>query len=71
MDEMLEGIEGATAIMDDILIAGRDRDHHEGNLIPRSVIEKTTQHNLKLDFEKCKVRITSVPYVGHLSPQKE
>ena len=43
-------------IMNDILIAGRDRDHHE----------KATQYNLKLKFEKCKVHITSVLYVGHL-----
>lgn len=29
MDQMQEGIEGAFAIMDDILIAGRDREHHD------------------------------------------
>ena len=28
-DQMLEGIEGATAIMDDILIAGSNTEHHE------------------------------------------
>ena len=29
MDRMLEGITEATAIMDDILIAGRDVEHHD------------------------------------------
>ena len=29
MDEMLEGIEGARAVIDDILVAGRDEEEHD------------------------------------------
>ena len=29
MDQMLEGIDGATAMMDDILIAGTNVEHHD------------------------------------------
>ena len=64
MDQMLENIQGATAIMDDILIAGRDTEHHDQIL--RQVIEKATSYNLRLNYEKCHIRQQSVKYVGHL-----
>ena len=64
MDQMLEGIEGAFAIMDDILIAGRDLDHNDRIL--RAVIERAIEYNLRLNYDKCKIRKTSVPYVGHI-----
>ena len=64
MDQMLENIQGATAIMDDILIAGRDTEHHDQIL--RQVIEKATSYNLRLNYEKCHIRQQSVKYVRHL-----
>ena len=64
MDQMLEGIEGATAIMDDILIAGRDMKHHDQIL--HQVIERATSYNLRLNYEKCHIRQPSVRYIGHL-----
>jgi hypothetical protein len=64
MDEMLEGIEGAFVIMDDILIAGRDLEHHDQIL--KKVIQRATSRNLKLNFQKCVIRKAAVPYVGHL-----
>ena len=64
MDQMLEGIEGATAIMDAILIAGRDVEHHAAIL--HKVIERATSYNLKLNLQKCSVRQPEVPYIGHL-----
>ena len=64
MDQMLEGIEGATAIMDDILIAGSNTEHHDAVL--RQVIERATSYNLKLNHQKCLIRQPAVPYIGHL-----
>jgi hypothetical protein len=64
MDQMLEGIEGATSIMDDILVAGRDTAHHDEIL--KQVIERATQYNLKMNFDKCMLRQARVPYVGHI-----
>ena len=51
VDQMLEGIEGATAIMDDILIAGSYSEHHDAVL--SKVIERATSYNLKLNLQKC------------------
>ena len=68
MDEMLEGIEGATAIMDDILIVGRDLEQHDAVL--RKVIERATSYNLKLNLQKCLIRQPEVAYIGHrLTPE--
>ena len=50
--------------MDDVLIAGRDRKHHDEIL--EKVVRKDTKWNLKLNFEKCQIRKTSVKYVGHV-----
>ena len=54
MDEMLEGIDHAFAIMDDILIAGRDIAHHD--LVLQKVLDRARSYNLKLNFEMVRVR---------------
>lgn len=64
MDSMLEGTTGAVAIMDDILIAAPDMKAQDEIL--HKVTERATSFNLKLNFRKCHVRQSQVPYVGHL-----
>ena len=64
MDQMLEGINGATGVMDDILIAASTMKEHDATL--RKVVERATSYNLKLNFDKCHIRQSAVPYVGHL-----
>ena len=64
MDDMLEGIDHAHAVMDDILIAGRDIAHHDAIL--NEVLDRAKGHNLKLNFDKVKVRKQEVPYVSHI-----
>lgn len=64
MDEMLSDIEGARAVMDDILIAGKDLKTH--NEILGKVVKRATEWNLKLNFDKCQIRKNQVKYVGHL-----
>ena len=64
MDQILEGTEGETAIMDDTLIAGRDVEHHDAIL--HKVIERATSYKLKLNLQKCSVRQPEVPYIRHL-----
>jgi hypothetical protein len=45
MYSMLEGVEGAPAVMDDILVGGRDVEHHDQIL--QNVIERAKQNNLR------------------------
>mgnify|MGYP003691723641 FL=1 len=64
MDNMIAGIKGASAIIDDILIAGETLEEHDAIL--RKVVERATSYNLKLNFDKCKIRKSIVPYMGHI-----
>ena len=64
---MLEDINGAEAIMNDILIAGKDKASHDAIL--KKVLQKAADYNLKLNFQKCKIGQTSVKYCGHLITQ--
>jgi len=64
MDEMLEDIDHEYAIMDDILIAGRDIAHHDSVL--EAVLNRARTYKLKLNFEKVSVRKQKVQYVGHI-----
>ena len=42
----------------------KEVEHHDQIL--RKVVERATAANLKLNFEKCKVRQSSVKYMGHI-----
>jgi len=64
MDEMLQDVDHAYAIMDDILIAGRDIAHHDSVL--EAVLNRARTYNLKLNFEKVRVRKQQVQYVDHI-----
>ena len=59
MDEMIVGIPGAFAIIDDILIAGKTVEDHDR--VFRQVVERATQYNLKR-----LIRQSRVPYMGHI-----
>ncbi|KAL9964865.1 hypothetical protein ACROYT_G028567 [Oculina patagonica] len=68
--EVLEGLPGVEVIADDILVYGSgdtkeqaDLDH-DRNLI--GVLERARLCNLKLNKQKLKLRLTEVPYMGHL-----
>ena len=68
MEQMIEGIDGAFVIIDDILIAGKDIEHHDKIL--KEVIQRATEYNLKLNYEKCCLRQSSVPYMGNIISDK-
>ena len=65
---MLEGIDHAYAIMDDTIVAGRDISHHDSVL--GKVLYRAKSYNLKLNFDKVRVRIQQVSYVGHIISAK-
>ena len=64
---MLEGITGAFAVIDDILIAGENVEEHDKIL--SKVLKKACDYNLRLNFDKVKIRQTEVAYVGHVISQ--
>ena len=68
--EVLEGLHGIEVIADNILVMGRGKTHseavkdHDRN-IP-ALLERARDRNLKLNKSKMKLRLTEVPYMGHL-----
>ena len=68
MNDMLEEVDYAHAVMDDILVTGRDIAHQ--NAVLNEVLARAKSHNLKLNFDKVKVRKQEVPYRGHIISSK-
>jgi transposase InsO family protein len=64
MCDMLTGLEGVVCYMDDVLVYGKSKDHHDRLL--QAVLEKLSQSGLKLNKDKCKMGQTSVEFVGHI-----
>ena len=63
MTEMIQDIEGAHVILDDILIWDENMQQHDERL--KRVLDHNKENNLKLKPGKCQLRKEEVDYVGH------
>ena len=63
MDRIFKDLGGVEVIMDDVIVAGDETTHDERL---QKFLERASNQGLKLNKEKCKIRQTQVPYVGHL-----
>ena len=63
MDAMLEGIENTRAIMDDVIIGVENEEHHDKIL--KQVVQRMTNWNLSVNFDKCQIKKAKVNYAGH------
>ena len=76
MDKILQGLNGVSCYLDDILITGRDDTEHLTNL--KKVLERLEEYGVQLKKSKCSFMCTSVEYLGykidakglHTTPQK-
>ena len=70
MNQLVEGLKGTEVIHDDFLIVGcGDTDDeaeadHDRNL--KAFLERARERNLRLNADKLKLKMTQVPYIGHL-----
>ena len=64
MSELFEDVEGVKAIVDDLLIWGKDDDEHDARL--KQVLNRAREVNLKFNAKKCRIRHEELPYVGHV-----
>ena len=64
VSNMVHDIEGCEAIVDDILIWGKDIEEHDKRL--KQVLDRIREHNMKLNRDKCEFRKSSISYVGHV-----
>ncbi|XP_021361397.1 uncharacterized protein K02A2.6-like [Mizuhopecten yessoensis] len=63
MDECYEGLEGAVALVDDVLVYGKTRSEHDKNL--REALLRSRERGIKLNKDKLEVGLTCVKYFGH------
>ena len=70
MNEIIEGLIGVEVIADDFLICGfsdNTKDaiiNHDNNLC--QFLRRAGERGLKLNLDKVKLRLNSVPFIGHL-----
>ena len=64
ISQMVEDIDGAEAIVDDILVWGKNVEEHDARL--HRVLQKAKEYNLKLNPAKCEFRKDSMSFVGHV-----
>ena len=69
MNEMLEGIDHAYAIVDDILITGRNVAHHD--LVLEAVLQRAKSYNLRLNFDNVKYASPKSNMWATLSQKKD
>lgn len=70
LDQAIEGLPGVRTVADDILISGEGdtvqeavKDHDKKLL---TLLERCREKEVKLNKEKFKLRMTEIPYVGHV-----
>ena len=76
MDKILQGLNGVSCYLDDILVTGIDDTEHLNNL--QKVFERLQEYGVQLKRSKCSFMSTSVEYLGykidakglHTTPQK-
>ena len=62
-NEVLDGLEGTFAYIDNILVYGKDREEHDKGL--ESVMKKLQEVDLKLNKEKCVFAQFELKFLGH------
>ena len=74
MNEIIEGLDGVEVIADDFLICGYGTStdeaiaSHDTNL--RLFLDRARERGLKLNPDKVKLQLDSVPFIGHLLTSK-
>lgn len=62
--QMIEGLDGVVNIIDDLLVWGDSQEQHDQRLV--KLLERARQYDLKLNRNKCKIRMTEIKYIGHI-----
>lgn len=64
MDQVLEGIDFVYCYLDDVLIAGKNFEECKERLL--IVLERLSQANIKVNWDKCRFFVTELEYLGHI-----
>ena len=64
MNTVLDGLEGFTCLMDDVLVFGKDQAEHDQRL--KKVLERIQSIGVTLNSSKCVFSQTELKFLGHL-----
>lgn len=64
MSRAFEDIQGAEAIVDDIIIWGRNEEEQNNRL--KQALQRAKDTNLKLNAGKCKIQTSELTYICHI-----
>lgn len=64
IDEVLRGLDFVFAYIDDIFIASRNYDEHIQHI--KSVFERLSKYDLRINAEKCEFAKSEISFIGHL-----
>ena len=67
MNAILEGLEGVTCLIDDVLVVGKDEAEHDTRLM--QVLQRLETVRVTFNRVKCAFRQSSVKFLGHLIGQ--
>ena len=63
IDQILDGVEGTSCILDDMIITGKDDQEHLDHL--EEVLKRLKEHGLRANREKCEF-FQKITYCGHV-----
>ena len=66
MNQLVEGLKGTEVIHDDFLIVGCGDTDDETEADHDRNLKAFCERNLRLNADKLKLKMTQVPYIGHL-----
>jgi len=70
IDEVLKGLKNLENIADDILVVGYEEDGSDHDEAVEALLKRAREYNLKFGPEKCKLRVTAVPFFGEVASRK-
>ena len=62
METILRGIPGTQVYLDDVIVAGRNRDQHDARL--KMVLEKLEEYQVTLNADKCHLGVERISFLG-------
>lgn len=68
MESILEGIPGVAVFLDDIRVAGKNKEQHLERL--EAVLRRLSEHNIQINIDKCAFFKDQITYCGYVISKK-
>ena len=68
MGKLVEGLEGAVCLIDDVLVFGDDQEQHDARL--EKVLKRVESAGVTLNPDKCEFSKSSIKFLGHCIDQQ-